>query len=172
MSRIRGLLRGCLVLSAGIIVSVTVEVPEDQAIVLCRLAKTASPLAAWEESDIAGNREMTFGVICMPPRRGLIVELYVTQGRKIKRPKMNYGLWDRSGPIWERVYQLTIAPADLPTHGEEGVTWYGSHDHLGKARKQNQLDGASFATGLQFFCKETNLTLEEDIEDPFRFALK
>jgi hypothetical protein len=151
---------------------VTVEVPEQQALALCALKKVADPLHSWDESDIAGNREMTFGVVCDPARRGLIVELYVTQGRKVKRPKMNFGLWDRSGLVWERVYQLTVAQADLPTHGEEGVTWFGSHDHLGKARRQNQLDGASFADGLAFFCNVTNLTLEGSIEDPFKFALK
>ena len=150
----------------------TVEVSEKDALALCALLKVAAPLHAWDESAIAGNRDMTFGVVCKPPRRGLIVELYMTQGRKVRRPKMNFGLWDRSGPVWERVYQLTVAPADLPTHGEEGETWYGSHDHLGKARRQNQLDGASFATGLAFFCEVTNLTLEEPIEDPFKFVLK
>lgn len=150
----------------------TVEVPEDEAKALCGLKKTASPLAAWEESDIAGNREMTFGVVCEPPRRGLVVELYMTQGRKVRRQKMNFGLWDRSRPVWERVYQLTVAPGDLPTHAEGSDIWYGSHDHLGRARRQNQLDGASFAEGLRFFCEQTNLTLEEPIEDPFKFELR
>jgi hypothetical protein len=150
----------------------TVEVPEDQAWALCSLKKTASPLAAWDESDIAGNREMTFGIVCDPPRRGLVVELYMTQGRKVRRLKMNFGLWDRSGPVWERVYQLTVAPSNLPTHGEGSDIWYGSHDHLGQARRQNQLDSASFAEGLKFFCEQTNLTLEDPIEDPFKFELK
>ncbi len=74
----------------------TIDVPEKEAKALCGLKKTASPLAAWDESAIAGNREMTFGVVCEPPRRGLVVELYMMQGRKVKRQKMNFGLWDRS----------------------------------------------------------------------------
>ena len=115
---------------------------------------------------------MAFGVVCDPPRRGLIVELYMTQGRKINRQKMNFGLWDRSRPEWERVYQLTVAPADMPTHGKEGETWYGAHDHFGSPRKQDHLNGASFAVGLEFFCNVTNLTLEEQIDDPFKFVLK
>ena len=150
----------------------TVDVPVEEAKALCRLKKTASPLAAWDESDIAGNREMTFGVVCDPPRRGLVVELYMTQGRKVRRQKMNFGLWDRSEPVWERVYQLTVAPSDMPTHAEGGDIWYGSHDHLGEPRRQNHLDGASFAEGLKFFCEQTNLTLEDAIEDPFKFDLK
>lgn len=86
---------------------------------------------------------------------------------------MNFGLWDLSPGIWTRIYQLTVADSRSPTHTEHGVTWFGSHQHMGDAALQlNQLDTGSFTEALELFCKTINLTLDEDLADPFVFELK
>lgn len=113
------------------------------------------------------------GVICEPPRRGLVVEIYVNAGIKVMRRTMNFGLWDTSSGIWERAYQLTVADANSPTHKERGVQWFGSHQHFGEvAEKMNHLDTATFEECLKLFCATVNLYIEDGpIKDPLKFEL-
>ncbi len=119
-----------------------------------------------------GTDKMAFGVICDPPRRGLAVLIYINQGHKVKRRTMNFGLWDNVGGVETRVYQLTVADSLTPTHGENGVRWYGSHRHMGsKAQSLQQLDTASFSEALKLFCSDISLSLEDQIPDPFVFNL-
>ena len=116
---------------------------------------------------------MGFGVVCDPPRRGMTVELYCTPGAKVPTPKMNLGLWDKSDGDFRRVYQLTVAPSHLSTHTENGVVWYGSHEHVGEAAYQlPHMDSYTFIQALEYFLKRTTLTLEDPISDPYSLSLK
>ena len=133
---------------------------------LCVITKTASP-AQWQQGAKPGSLKTTFGVVCEPPRRGLIIEIYINRGHKVKRRTLNFGLWDTKSGGFDRVYQLTVADANSPTHTERGVTWFGSHEHMGdKAIQQNILDYVSFAEALIVFLKKICLTLDETIIDP------
>lgn len=102
-----------------------------------------------------------------------MIDLYASSGgKRIARRKLNLGLWDRAGGVYERVYQLTIAPADLPTHGEDGETWYGSHEHMGeKATLLPDLCDAPFDEAIALFCRRTTLVFDDPIEDIFDFKL-
>lgn len=147
-------------------------IPEPDALQLCAIPKTGAPPEDW----VFSNPEvwkMGFGVVCRPPRRGFLVELYASGGFRLERRKLNIGLWDTLDGAYDRVYQLTIAPSWLPTHGEAGEVWYGSHEHIGnKASRLSELCDASFEEALKFFCDRTSLSLEDPIENPFEFKLK
>lgn len=150
--------------------------PEAEAVALCAISKTASPAAEWQRGAQPGALKNTFGVVCNPPRPGLVVEVYINRGHKVKRRTLNFGLWDTSSGGFDRVYQLTIADSSTPTHTERGVTWFGSHEHLGYSPTQlNALDTMTFADALARFCATVSLVLEDDLEDPIdpsSFTLK
>lgn len=143
-----------------------ISVLDDEAKALCATAKTASP-AQWAHGDQPGSLWCEFGVVCTPPRHGLLVSIRINRGHKIKRRTISLGLWDTTSGAWERVYQLTVADSSSPTHMEKGTAWFGSHDHLGqKATQRNELDAADFNAALQSFCTTVNLQLDEPILDP------
>ena len=143
-----------------------ISVPEDEALALCAIAKTASP-AKWAQGDQQGSLWCEFGVVCAPPRPGLLVSIRINRGYKIKRRTMSFGLWDTSSGAWERVYQLTVGDSSSPTHSEQGIAWFGSHDHMGpKAMQRNEFDEADFGVSLQSFCTTIALHIEEPIVDP------
>lgn len=142
------------------------SLPAHEAGELCRLGKAASP-ASWAKGAQEGSAWCEFGVVCEPPRRGLLVSIRINRGHKIKRRTMNFGLWDTSTGSWERVYQLTIADPQSPTHSENGETWFGSHEHVGpEATQRMDLDSADFQSALQVFCEAVRLRLEDPIHDP------
>lgn len=115
---------------------------------------------------------MAFGVVCAPPRRGLVIEIYINQGYKVQRQTLNFGLWDREPGVLTRIYQLTIADALTPSHKEKGVQWYGSHQHMGSTVTQLQhLNSDNFFQSLELFCRTISLTLDEPISNPFDFKL-
>lgn len=139
---------------------------EAEARALCAITKTASP-ASWQQGVTSGALKNTFGVVCDPPRRGLVVEVYINRGHKVKRRTLNFGLWDTSAGGFERAYQLTVADSASPTHTERGVTWFGSHEHMGEAAtKLKELDALTFADALKRFCATVSLVLEDDLDDP------
>ena len=124
------------------------SIPEEDAQALCSMAKKGSP-AAWRQGAKEGALTTVFGLVCEPPRPGLIVEIYINRGPKVKRRTLNFGLWDSSAG-WERVYQLTIADSGTPTYTEISVVWYGSHEHIGhKAVGLTSLDTLPFADALK-----------------------
>ena len=149
--------------------------PEAEARVLCAVPKMASA-ATWQQGVKPGALKNTFGVVCDPPRRGLVVEVYINRGHKVKRRTLNFGLWDTRAGGFDRAYQLTVADATSPTHTEQGVTWFGSHEHMGEAAtKLNNLDTITISDALKRFCATVSLVLEEPLEDPIdpsNFALK
>lgn len=149
------------------------SIPEADALAICALRKEGVVAGGWADAG-NGTWKLSAGVICEPPRRGLVVDLYASSGgKRVPRRKVNLGLWDRLGGGYERVYQLTIAPADLPTHGEDGVTWFGSHEHVGtRAVLLPALCDAPLAEALAFFCQRTTLTFSDPIEDPYEFKLR
>lgn len=142
--------------------------PRLEAEVLCELEKSADPSSDWKWVA-PGAWAMGFGVVCVPPRRGMVVELYCSPGQRVKQPKMNLGLWDRTDGEMRRVYQLTVALAHVATHTDEnGEVWYGSHEHVGAdVVRANQLDGRPFPEALAHFLARTTLNLEGPIHDPF-----
>ena len=143
-----------------------ISVPEDDARALCAIEKTASP-AKWATGAQPGSLWCEFGVICQPPRRGLLVSIRINRGHKVKRRTMSFGLWDTKSGARERVYQLTVADPASPTHIEQGAQWFGSHDHMGERTTQRtEFDRANFVAALQHFCSVINLRLEEEIVDP------
>jgi hypothetical protein len=149
-------------------------IPEADALILCGLKKEAILPNNWHSGD-PRTFELGGGVICEPPRRGLVVEIYTTHGKKVEWRKTDFGLWDKAGGRREhvRVYQLTIAPSHLHTHTEGGEVWFGSHEHMGsRASKLPDLCSASFDDALAFFCQRTNIRLADPIEDPFRYYLR
>ena len=149
--------------------------PEAEARAVCAVPKMASA-AMWQQGVKPGSLKNTFGVVCDPPRRGLVVEVYINRGHKVKRRTLNFGLWDTSDGGFDRAYQLTVADATSPTHTEQGVTWFGSHEHMGNAAtKLNNLDTTTFSDALKRFCATVSLILEGPLEDPIdpsNFALK
>lgn len=173
---------GCLV--AGMMVGLSppasiggkslsaITIPESQAKALCSIVKTASPSEAWSQGEKIGAHQMSFGVVCAPPRRGLVVQIYINQGYKVLRRTMNFGLWDSESGILTRVYQLTVADSDSPSHKEHGILWHGSHQHMGaKATHRPDLDAIDFLNAMKLFCSTISLTLDEPIPDPFAFDL-
>ena len=138
------------------------------------LAKS-SPLVDWQEDTKGvGSLALHLGVICTPPRRGLQIEIYVHRISKVIRRTIDFGLWDTVSGTHERVYQLTIADKDSPGHSERGVTWFGSHEHVGdRAIKLDGIDDLSFDEAVKLFMKKVNLTIEDGpISDPLAFVLK
>ena len=113
------------------------------------------------------------GVVCTPPRRGLQVEIYVHRIAKVVRRTIDFGLWDTRSGVHERVYQLTVADKDSPTHTEKGVVWFGSHEHVGdEAVKLDGIDDFGFDEALNLFVLKINLTIEDGpILDPLAFDL-
>jgi hypothetical protein len=148
------------------------SIPKTEAQELCDLSKIGSPTAKWSTSGVMIWKS-SFGLVCNPRRRGLIVELYASQGgRKVPNRKINVGLIDTIDGDWVRVYQLTIVGANHPSHTEKGEIWYGAHEHMGlEADKLPILNDAPFTVAIDFFCTRTNLQLESPITDPFSFAL-
>lgn len=137
-----------------------------------RLAKTA-PLLRWAEGPKGvGSLSLVLGVVCNPPRRGLQVEIYVHRVSVIRRT-VDFGLWDTSSGEHERIYQLTVADENSPTHTEKGVVWFGSHEHVGdQPIKLNGIDDLDFSGAMQLFLTKVNLTIEDGpIPDPFAFEL-
>ena len=129
--------------------------------------------AQWQQGNKVGALKMTMGVVCDPPRPGLVVEIYMNRGHKVLRRTLNFGLWDTASGVWERAYQLTVADSNSPTHTENGVTWFGSHDHIGEiATQKSHLDTIDFHEALQLFCRATSLTIDDGpIADPTVFVL-
>lgn len=139
----------------------TVEAEE-----LCQLVKVAEP-SQWQRGQSEGSLKCTFGVVCEPPRRGLRVEIYINRGHKIKRQTINLGLFDDIDGEWIGIYQLTVADEKSCHHRENGVSWYGSHEHIGDSKnKRNELDNKDFQVALRVFCDKINLTLDAPITDP------
>lgn len=160
----------CRLCGKSVLAAVTI--PANEALELCKILKTAFPSEAWTTEKNHGAYQMAFGVVCSPPRHGLVIQIYINQGHRIKRRTVNFGLWDSTSGIQARVYQLTIADANSPTHREENEVWYGSHQHLGdKAEKLSHLNQVDFGVALDFFCKKISLALEEPISDPLLFNL-
>lgn len=97
----------------------------------------------------------------------------MSRGSKVQRRTIDFGLWDSTSGVLERIYQLTIADSKSPTHMEEGELWFGSHEHMGeKATKLNHMDSVDFHAALEYFCQRTSLLIEDGpIEDPQAFSL-
>lgn len=149
------------------------DIPEADALPIIALAKSA-PLAKWSEGPKGeGSLSLHLGVVCNPPRRGLQIEIYVHRISKVIRRTVDFGLWDTINGEHQRVYQLTVADKDSPTHTEKGVTWFGSHEHLGnRAIKLNGIDDLNFEDALKLFLSKVNLTIEDgQIPDPLAFDL-
>lgn len=150
-----------------------IDIPHVQAEALCAISKVADA-AIWQPGAKEGSRVLVMGVICAPPRRGLHVEIYMHRGHKVLRRTFDFGLWDNSSGVMERVYQLTVADSFSPTHTEKGVVWFGSHEHMGDTPTQLiHLDSVDFKTALQLFMSKVSLTIKGgDIDDPMEFKLK
>lgn len=149
-------------------------IPEADALALCGLKKEAILAQEWK-AEGPHSHTLGGGVVCVPPRRGLVLEIYTTRGKRVDWRKTDFGLWDKAGGRREhvRVYQLTIAPAHLHTHSQDGEPWFGSHEHMGASASQlPTLNSASFEDALAFFCQRTNIALSDPIEDPFRYYLR
>lgn len=115
---------------------------------------------------------LAMGIICAPPRRGFSVEMYCHRGYKVQRRTVDFGLWDNTSGIAERVYQLTVADSNTPSHIERGVQWFGSHEHMGDVPAQlPHLDTVGFMQALELFCSKISLVIDGEIEDPFDFKL-
>jgi len=143
------------------------QIPEPDALELCALKKTASP-TDFAPGDADGSFVCEFGVVCDPPRRGLVVKLYIHGGNKIKRQTIDFGLFDNIDRKMDRIYQLTLADENTPCHRENGIIWRGSHEHIGnKNYKRHDLNGKSFQVVLDIFLQKTNIILEERIFNPF-----
>lgn len=142
-------------------------IPEAEALDLCALTKSASP-GDFVAGDCAGSIESEFGLVCDPPRKGLRVRIYVHGGNRVKRNTIDFGLWDCSDRPAIRIYQLTIANKSTHTHTEDGVKWYGSHEHLGdKNYIRSDANDKSFQEALQYFLSKTNIILDGPLINPF-----
>lgn len=141
-------------------------VPYEVALSLCLVQKRADP-ANWAPGDKTGAVCTAFGVVCDPPRPGLVVEIAINRGAKARRRTVNFGLWDTSTGGYVRVYQLTIADSASPTHSENGKVWFGSHEHMGdRATHRPDLDAVPFGSALTNFLGTISLAIESPIEDP------
>lgn len=142
-------------------------IPEADALELCALKKTASP-TDFAPGDSSGSFVCEFGVVCEPPRRGLVVRIYIHGGNKVKRQTIDFGLFDNVDRNLIRIYQLTLADENTPCHRENGIAWRGSHEHIGDRNyKRTDLNNKSFQAILDLFLRKANIILEEKIFNPF-----
>lgn len=142
-------------------------ISEAEALELCALKKTASP-TDFAPGDSSGSFVCEFGVVCEPPRRGLVVRIYIHSGNKVKRQTIDFGLFDNVERNLLRVYQLTLADESTPCHRENGIIWRGSHEHIGAENyKRDDLNNKSFQDVLEIFLAKINIILEEKIFNPF-----
>ena len=150
-------------------------VSKDEALEHCLRPKSGDPTERWlPRREHFGEMFMAFGVICMPPFRGLHVELRAASGRRIVRQDMDLGLWLQDGRVLRRIYQLTITSGGSFQHMEaDGTVHTGAHEHIGdRTFALDGLTGARFDVALRHFCERTNLTLDGSIDDPYAFRLR